>query len=81
MLYQYVSGDTFKKLQEAKNCLTDPKQRKDYDAWLDCGIDIPFTEWRAFRDRCQMVMFLHVCVFFCSEITNIVLFTGQTLHF
>lgn len=37
--------DRFKLLQEAKNILCDPQNRRCYDKWLKSGIQIPFNRW------------------------------------
>lgn len=40
------SLEEFKRLQTAKDVLTDPSLRKSYDTWLNSGINIPFEQWQ-----------------------------------
>lgn len=37
----------FKKLQTAKDTLTDSSSRRSYDCWLNSRIHIPFEQWKA----------------------------------
>ncbi|CAG2116528.1 unnamed protein product [Medioppia subpectinata] len=39
------SDESFKQLVKAKEILTDPQKRKQYDRWRTSGIDITFEEW------------------------------------
>lgn len=38
--------ETFKKIQEAKDVLTDPSLRRSYDLWLSSRIHVPFEQWQ-----------------------------------
>ncbi|CAG0881633.1 unnamed protein product [Darwinula stevensoni] len=46
----------FQKLQKAKEILTDPEKRMDYDKWKQCGMVIPYSEWLALKDKAHMSM-------------------------
>jgi DnaJ family protein C protein 12 len=45
--------DKFKCLQEAKNILTDPESRRNYDKWLNSGINVSFESWLAMNRKGQ----------------------------
>ncbi|KAG9274832.1 hypothetical protein AMEX_G9279 [Astyanax mexicanus] len=45
-----AAAEEFKKLQEAKDVLTDESKRKSYDFWMRSRITVPFKEWQALRD-------------------------------
>ena len=46
----------FLSLFQAKNALTDPDERKYYDAWLDSGIAMSFKNWRGLKDTVKTSM-------------------------
>jgi len=37
--------EKFKRLQNAKQVLTDPSLRNQYDKWLNCGLPVTFEDW------------------------------------
>uniref|UniRef100_A0A915K3S7 J domain-containing protein n=1 Tax=Romanomermis culicivorax TaxID=13658 RepID=A0A915K3S7_ROMCU len=41
----YYSAEKFTLLHRAKEVLTDPTLKKEYDSWLKCGLSISFDEW------------------------------------
>lgn len=41
------SLEAFKRIQEAKEILTDSSLRRSYDSWLNSRIHIPFHQWMA----------------------------------
>ncbi|GAU91141.1 hypothetical protein RvY_03455-2 [Ramazzottius varieornatus] len=45
-----------KRLQRAKEILTDEKSREDYDTWRRSGISLPYEEWIARKDSIKMSM-------------------------
>nr|XP_039273088.1 dnaJ homolog subfamily C member 12-like [Styela clava] len=50
------ASQEFALLQAAKEVLTDSEKRKDYDAWRNSGIRIPYNKWRSMRDSVKMSM-------------------------
>jgi len=46
----------FQKLQEAKDILTDPDLRRQYDRWRQCEMCIPFKTWLSMQNRCTTTM-------------------------
>jgi len=46
----------FQKLQEAKDFLTDPDLRRQYNRWRQCEMCIPFKTWLSMQNRCTTTM-------------------------
>lgn len=44
-ILKIVLAERFKKLQQAKDVLTDPAKRKDYDLWRQSGMAISYEKW------------------------------------
>jgi DnaJ family protein C protein 12 len=42
-------------LQEAKETLCDPAQRKNYDKWRNSGISISYKSWKDMKDHVHQV--------------------------
>ncbi|KAF7259838.1 hypothetical protein EG68_02648 [Paragonimus skrjabini miyazakii] len=50
------STTIFQNLTRAREVLTDPQLRKNYDTWLASGIHIPFDKWLAMKNQ------FHTCM-------------------
>ncbi|CAK8697039.1 unnamed protein product [Clavelina lepadiformis] len=48
--------EEFVKLQIAKETLTDPVKRKDYDTWKNSGLGISYQKWKSMRDSVKTSM-------------------------
>ncbi|XP_014253103.1 J domain-containing protein [Cimex lectularius] len=46
----------FQKLKEAKEILTDPEKRKNYDKWLNSGIAISYKQWLGMKEHVHQSM-------------------------
>lgn len=46
--------EKFRRIQEAKNVLSDESNRRSYDYWLNSGINIPFEQWRNRKGHSMM---------------------------
>ncbi|CAG0917307.1 unnamed protein product [Notodromas monacha] len=46
-----AAKEKFQKLQEAKDVLSDPERRDNYDKWKSSGLAIPFKEWYAMKRK------------------------------
>lgn len=48
------SLENFRRIQEAKDVLSDEASRRSYDYWLNSGIHIPFEQWRSRKGHSMM---------------------------
>ncbi len=62
--------DQFKRLQEAKETLTDPNRRADYDKWRTSGLAISWKEWKAMKGKTHAVRYLLAADTFIFQITT-----------
>ena len=65
MTILFFTAEKFAKLQRAKEVLTDPTSRQDYDKWRHSGMCMSYNDWCARRQVMQTVALINftVCVF------------------
>ena len=51
------ANERFQVLQRAKQVLTDPELRRNYDAWRRAGISISFKDWMGNKNATFMVIY------------------------
>ncbi|TGZ72458.1 hypothetical protein CRM22_002076 [Opisthorchis felineus] len=54
----------FQAINRAKQVLTDPKLRKQYECWKSSGLNIPFERWLLLKDQ------FHTCMHWCAVSNN-----------